>query len=85
MILSYLAGFFGFFIGVANFPQAIKIFKTKSAKDISIITLSIFFMGSFVWTLYGIELQNVPIIITNGLAFISLCFVLIGWILYGKD
>jgi MtN3 and saliva related transmembrane protein len=84
IILATLAVIFGTLIGIANFPQAFKIFKRKSAKDISILSVSIFFTGSFIWTLYGIELKNFPIIITNGLAFISLCFVVLGWTLYGR-
>lgn len=83
--LSILATIFGALIGIANFPQAIKIFRRKSARDISIISVSIFFTGSIIWTLYGFELQNFPVILTNSLAFISLFFVVIGWALYGKE
>lgn len=84
-VLSTLATIFGTLIGIANFPQAIKIFRRKSAGDISIISVSIFFTGSLVWVLYGFELNNFPIIITNGLAFMSLCLVLTGWLLYGRN
>ena len=83
-ILAILAVIFGTLIGIANFPQVIKIFRRKSARDISIISISIFFIGSIVWTLYGIELGNLPVIITNGLAFISLLFIIMGGFLYGR-
>lgn len=82
-ILATLAAIFGTLIGIANFPQAIKVFRRKSAKDLSIISISIFFIGSIIWILYGIELKNFPVILTNGLAFISLFFLVIGWALYG--
>lgn len=84
-ILAILAAIFGILIGIANFPQVIKIFRRKSAKDISISSVLIFFTGSIIWTLYGIELRNFPVIITNSLAFISLLFMLIGWFLYGRE
>ena len=83
-ILSTLATIFGTLIGIANFPQVIKVFRRKSAKDLSIISISIFFTGSIIWTLYGIELNNFPVVLTNGLAFISLFFLVIGWSLYGR-
>ncbi len=83
-VLSTLATIWGALIGVANFPQVIKIFKRRSAKDISIISVLIFFSGAIIWILYGIELQNIPILVMNGLAFISLLLVLVGWFLYGR-
>ena len=84
-ILSMLATFFGALIGVGNLPQAYKIFKRKSAKDISMLSTSIFLSGSVIWTLYGIELSNFPIILTNGLASLSLILVFAGWFLYGRE
>ncbi len=84
-LLATLATIFGTLIGIANFPQVIKIFKRKSAKDISILSVLIFFTGAIIWILYGIELKNLPILITNSLAFISLLFVIVGWFLYGRE
>jgi len=83
-ILSILATVFGTFMGLANIPQAIKIFKRKSAKDISIITYSLIWIGTIVWTIYGFELNNQAVIIANGLGAIITSFVMVGWFLYGK-
>lgn len=84
-ILSWLATFFGILIGVGNFPQAFRIFKRRSSGDISVFSILIFFFGAIIWTLYGIELNNFPVVITNGLAVISLFFVLLGWFLYKEN
>ncbi len=83
-VLSVLATVFGIVNGFANFPQIYKIFKTKSAKDISVLTYIILTIGSFVWILYGIEIKNFPVLIMNILAFIEFIFILIGCYLYGK-
>ena len=83
-VLSVIATVFGAVSGLANVPQAHKIFKRKSAKDISIITYSIVFMGVIIWLLYGIELKNFPLIITNTLATITVGAVVVGWFLYGR-
>ncbi len=84
-VLEILATIFGAVGGIANFPQAYKIFKRKSAKDISIITYSFLFTGAIIWIFYGIEIWNLPVIITNVLGAINIGLVVIGWSLYGRD
>lgn len=84
-ILSVLAGVFGIVMRFANVPQIYKIFKTKSAKDISVITYILLALGSIVWVLYGIELWNIPILIMNGLALIEFLIILVGFYIYGKE
>ncbi|MBW2995851.1 hypothetical protein KY332_00965 [Candidatus Woesearchaeota archaeon] len=83
-ILSMLATVFGVVNGVANFPQIYKIFKRKSAHDISVLTYAALTMGSFIWILYGIEIMNFPVLVMNGLAFIEFIIVLLGCYLYGR-
>jgi MtN3 and saliva related transmembrane protein len=83
-LLATLAIIFGVINGFANFPQIYKIFKTKSAKDLSITTYLILTAGSIVWVLYGIEIMNIPILIMNGLALFEFIILLIGCYLYGK-
>jgi MtN3 and saliva related transmembrane protein len=84
-ILAILATIFGALGGIANFPQAYKIFKRKSAKDISILTYSLLLSGAIIWILYGIEIGNFPVIITNTLGAINIGLVVIGWFLYGRS
>ena len=83
-VLATLATIFGVVNGVANVPQIYKIFKTKSAGDISVATYTMLTAGAFVWVLYGIELMNVPILVMNGLALIEFLVVLLGCYLYAN-
>jgi len=83
-LLATLATIFGVINGFANVPQIYKIFKTKSAKDISITTYIILTIGSVVWILYGIEIMNFPLLIMNGLALFEFILILIGCYLYGR-
>lgn len=55
---------------IAFLPQLIKIWKSKSAKDVSIEMLIVFCIGVFLWLVYGIYLQALPIIIANLLTLI---------------
>jgi len=84
-LLSILATIFGTFGGLANLPQIYRIFKRKSAKDISIITYLIIFVSCIIWILYGIEIRNSVIIITNILGTTTVALVIIGWFLYGRN
>lgn len=56
----------------ANLPQAIKIIRTNSVKDISALTYALLFTGLSLWTWYGIMRNDWPIIVCNGIsAFLS--------------
>ena len=83
--LFVLATISGALMGAANFPQAIKIFQTKRARDISIITYLILTLGAFIWVIYGFNIKNIAIITTNSIGFIALSLVVIGWFLYGRE
>lgn len=60
-------------------PQAWKIIKSRSTKDISAGMYTLTVTGFILWTSYGILLMQWPIIITN-----SICLVLAGFILTMK-
>lgn len=55
---------------IAFIPQLVKVWRSKSAKDISLNTLVIFNTGVFLWLVYGIYLQAIPIIMANGLTLV---------------
>ncbi|MEH2286611.1 SemiSWEET transporter [Nostoc sp.] len=51
-------------------PQMFKTWRTKSAKDVSLVTLITFISGVFLWLVYGIYLQSLPIILANAITLI---------------
>lgn len=83
-ILASLATITGIFLGLGSLPQAIKIFRTKSARDIAPASYLIVVIGSFIWILYGLELKSLPIMIPNILGVVLGTVILIGWFRYGK-
>jgi len=62
-------------------PQSIKMWKTKSVKDVSGLTLVEFSIGVALWMFYGIHLRDYIIIGANA---ISLSTLLIALGLYIK-
>ena len=63
----------------AFLPQAIKIIKTRKTSDISLLMYSVMGIGIFLWLLYGIFLNEMPIIMAN-----SISIILVGCILILK-
>ncbi len=83
-ILSILAATLGSLMVLASLPQIYKIFKRKSAKDISAISYSCFVINNIVWILYGLELGSYAVILSNSLSAITCFIILAGWYWYGK-
>ena len=65
-------------------PQLLKIYRRKSAEDISITTNLCFLFSSIVWILYGIELNVLPIILTRSIACLLISSILFGCFKFGK-
>jgi MtN3 and saliva related transmembrane protein len=68
----------------AFFPQVIKIFKTKSAKDVSLTTLLQLAVGVSLWILYGIYLKDTIIITANSVTLITVVMLLILYAKYAR-
>lgn len=65
-------------------PQAVKIIKTKSTKDISLGMYLILTTGILFWLIYGILLKEPPIIFANTIGFTLTFTILILKIKYRK-
>lgn len=51
-------------------PQIIKIIKTRSAKDVSLVMFIIISFGIALWLIYGILKGDIPIIIANSVTLV---------------
>lgn len=80
--LGYIAGALTTFSFI---PQIIRIFKTKSAHDISLVFNTMFLIGILLWLAYGIWKEEPPIIIWNAMAAVLSCTLLYAKIRYGRD
>ena len=63
---------FGAAIGTtaAWFPQVARTWNTRSARDFSWGYLSLFIMGVFLWTMYGVLRHDLVVIIANGITLL---------------
>jgi len=62
-------------------PQSIKMWKTKSVRDVSGVTLVQFSAGVALWCLYGIHLKDTILISANAVSLSTLLAAL-GLYLY---
>ena len=66
---SYLPSMVGFIAAVlttvAFVPQILKIWRARSAKDVSLGMYAVFTLGVVLWLVYGILIDSWPIILAN--------------------
>jgi MtN3 and saliva related transmembrane protein len=65
-IIGYIAGFL---VAVALTPQVIKTWKTKSARDISVVWSIILMTGLSLWVVYAIVNRILPLAIFGVIEF----------------
>ena len=62
--------------GISLFPQVPKVLKTKSTKDISREMFVLLAGSIFLWLIYGLLMNNRPIIIANFFGLIQASVIL---------
>ena len=62
-------------------PQVIKMLRTKSVKDISLLTFIQFSVGMSLWALYGFHLRDIIIVSANGIG-VAILFIAIAIYVY---
>lgn len=74
---SYLGYLAAFCTTVAFIPQAVKVYKTKHTKDISLGMFSLLNLGFVFWLIYGIMLNSYPIIVANAVTIVFAIYILL--------
>lgn len=66
----------------AFFPQVLKTWKSRSAKDLSLGMFSLFCLGVALWLVYGFMVQDIPVIAANMITLMlasTLLFFKLRW------
>jgi MtN3 and saliva related transmembrane protein len=61
-VIGYSAGVL---TTVAFVPQLWKVWRSRSARDVSLATFLVFTAGLLLWLAYGIGIRSVPVILAN--------------------
>ncbi len=67
---------------ISFLPQAVKTWKTKSARDISFKMLIVLLAESFLWIIYGNYINSLPVIASNLITFLLVSILLVFKIKY---
>jgi MtN3 and saliva related transmembrane protein len=65
-------------------PQLIRVFKLKSAREISTLFTTLLLLGLFLWVIYGILLGLAPVIIWNAIGALFAVMLLYAKLKYGR-
>jgi MtN3 and saliva related transmembrane protein len=80
---------FGFIAGtlttIAFIPQVWRLFKLKSAREISLPFTTMFLFGGIFWLTYGIMLARAPLIYANAISIVLVCLMLFAKLKWGKN
>lgn len=69
---------------VAFVPQLLKIYATKSGKDVSARMFVMFSIGVALWLVYGIMIGSLPVIIANLLTLVLALAIMVLKVRYGR-
>ena len=70
----------GTITSITFLPQVIQIWKTKSAKDLSLNMLLLLILGVSMWLTYGLLVKDAAIIYTNSMVLVmSLVMLYFKW------
>lgn len=51
-------------------PQVVRTWRTRSARDISLVMFLLFSLGVLLWVVYGVAIHSVPVIVANGVTLV---------------
>lgn len=77
MTTAAVVGYFAATLTTLSFyPQAYKIIKTRDTSGISLVMYSIINVGLVLWLIYGVMVDDMPIILANSFTLIASLVIL---------
>ena len=80
---DWLGSVAGFCTTVAFLPQVLKVWRTRSARDVSMGMYSVFTLGVICWLAYGWLLMIWPIIVANIVTLVLVALVIVMKLRWG--
>ena len=70
---------------IAFLPQVLKVWKTRSARDISLGMYCLFATGVLLWLVYGLAIGSWPITVANAITLVLAIAILAMRLRYGAS
>ena len=84
-MIDYIGYLAGFLVTFALVPQTIRVYKLKSAREISVLYTSALLLGVICWLVYGIILGLLPMIVWNIIGIVLAAMLLMAKMKYGRE
>ncbi len=79
--LQIIATIAGILMSFAYYPQAYKIWELQSSREISLLNYSILSVGTAIWFVYGLAINEIAMITSFGVSVIG-AWIVLGLSLY---
>ena len=83
-MVDYVGYVAGLLVTFSLVPQIMRVYKLRSAREISVIYNSLMLSGLILWLVYGLMLGLVPIIIWNTIGAVLAILLLVAKAKYGR-
>ena len=74
----------GALLTFSTIHQVIRVFKLRSAREISLLFTVLLWLGMFFWLAYGIYLDLLPIILWNAISLILVALLIYAKLMFGR-
>lgn len=74
--VTFIGLFAAFLTTISLLPQIVKVWRTRSAKDVSSGMFSLQCGSVSMWVVYGFLMHDIPIIAANSLVFVQAATIL---------
>ena len=83
-LVEYLGFIAGALVTCSLIPQLIRVFRLRSAHEISLLFTTLLLLGILTWLAYGISFKLAPVILWNAAGAILVATLLYAKLRYGK-
>lgn len=84
IIIDFFGYSSGILVGITLAPQCVRVFKTKSTNDLSWIFLVISLFASIFKLIYGVLIDQLPIVVTAPIILCETVIIMIAKCMYDK-
>lgn len=81
---EYIGLIAGLVVTCSLIPQIMRVFRLKSAREISMLFTSLLLLGMVLWLVYGIMQGLFPVILWNVIGALLTMTLLVGKVKYGR-
>jgi len=74
----------GALVTCSMIPQLFRVYKLRSAREISILFTTLLLIGIICWLAYGVYLELIPVILWNAIGAILVSLLIYLKLKYGK-